>query len=471
MDLTGLLLAAPSTVTVGEQFSFGMKVLTQPYFVEYKRNNTRFNLSPRGILYMDNVPKEWRGTITIEGGDGYAGPRAYSFAEGKRPLTRIGPVSFKEAGVKSLTLRDKESGMAVSSNPILVSSTSLKKKLFWGDIHCHTYLSDGVRSPEQVCAFARKKSFLDIFAITDHNGVSPRQWEYSVGVSNDFYEPGRFVTLIGQECEHWHGGGHVNIYYPGDKGSDLSHRFGRGINELMEDARKHKALLIPHHTAATIFANDWSMGHEPDLERLVEIHSVWGNSERPERDGNTRPIRCYGGEKDSQHVIDGLRRGYRFGLIGGGDIHDGRPGDELHTGQEKLFEKWDYHKLHRQGIMGVWAKELTREAVFEALWNRRVFATSNVRVYLTFHVCGGFMGSEIKHKGPRPIEVHAISEVPFASAEIMRNGDDIFHIEPHEKELKWEVEDKGTKGSDWYYVRLTREDGENAWSSPVWVDS
>jgi hypothetical protein len=128
-----------------------------------------------------------------------------------------------------------------------------------------------------------------------------------------------------------------------------------------------------------------------------------------------------------------------------------------------------YRLLHRQGIMGVWATALSRKAVFEALWNRRVFATSNVRIYLTFRVCGAPMGSEVHHAGSRPIEVHAISEVPIAAVEIVRNGDDALRMEPHQREVHWKTEDPGTAGLDWYYARITREDGENAWSSPVWV--
>lgn len=58
---------------------------------------------------------------------------------------------------------------------------------------------------------------------------------------------------------------------------------------------------------------------------------------------------------------------FSVGIIGGGDIHDGRPGDDLHRflgHQEALL-------LSRQGIMAMWAEDLTREAVFAALWNRR----------------------------------------------------------------------------------------------------
>ncbi|MYD64303.1 MAG: DUF3604 domain-containing protein, partial [Gemmatimonadetes bacterium] len=128
------------------------------------------------------------------------------------------------------------------------------------------------------------------------------------------------------------------------------------------------------------------------------------------------------------------------------------------------------HLTARQGIMGFWAKELTREAAFEAMWNRRVFGTMNVRVYLRFEVCGAFMGSTVRHDGPRQIRLEATSESPFTLIEIVRNGETIQKIEPGECEILWETQDGGSGGADYYYGRLMREDGQMAWSSPVWVE-
>jgi hypothetical protein len=482
MELTGFSLAASSTVQVGESFSMGFKALCTPYEVGGACFNGsvptlrgRYNLSPRGISYLDNVVPQGKGRVRIEGGDGYQGPSDLRLEElrgpylnDKRPVTRLTGIRYTQPGVTFITVVHDDTGIQATSNPIVVSAEPLKERLFWGDIHSQTFFSDGLRCPEELYAFARDEAFLDIFGLADHSeSLSDRQWDYFTAVTNDYNEAGRFATILGLE---WTNSqlGHRNIHYPGSTGPILrsnDRRFSR-LEDLFAAARDHGALAIPHHSANVTMGVDWSLGHDPEAERLVEIHSVWGTSERPESAGNRRPIRSLGGEKPGQHVIDALRLGRRYGFVGGGDTHDGRPGDELHSLQK---EPADYGVLSRQGIMGVWAGELTRQAVFDALWNRRVYATSNVRTYLTFHVCGAFMGSEVRHSGPRSIRVHAISEVPFARAEIVRNGDDLLRLEPHEREIRWETEDEGTGGSDWYYVRLTREDGENAWSSPVWV--
>lgn len=79
------------------------------------------------------------------------------------------------------------------------------------------------------------------------------------------------------------------------------------------------------------------------------------------------------------------------------------------------------------------------------------------------------MGSEIRQKGRFPIAVEAASEVPITRVDLVRNGSDHLRTEPNSKEVRWNCEDTLTTGRAWYYVRVTQEDGEMAWSSPVWV--
>ena len=103
MQLTGLSVVAPSTVAVGETFSLAVKVLTEPYvagaacFRPLPGVLGRYNTSPRGIRYMDNVLPEFGGSVRLSGGEGYEGPAAFSFSGvagpyvgDRRPIGRIG---------------------------------------------------------------------------------------------------------------------------------------------------------------------------------------------------------------------------------------------------------------------------------------------------------------------------------------------------------------------------------------------
>ena len=104
-----------------------------------------------------------------------------------------------------------------------------------------------------------------------------------------------------------------------------------------------------------------------------------------------------------------------------------------------------------------------------ALWNRRVYATTNVRVLLRFSVAGRPMGSQITASGTVPIHTHAASNVPIARADLVRDGVDVQTIEPDSCELDWRTSDDVPSSPCYYYVRITQSDGRMAWSSPVWV--
>ncbi len=479
--LTGIRAVAPSVLQVGETFALKLKCLTTPHYQpatccsSYPRIRGPFNLSPRGINYMDNVADRWSGPLVFTSTGELSGPPeitcdrlAGAFPGDTRALGCVPGFSFREPGTYTIRVTDPRTGITTESNPVEVTADDPPFHLFWGDLHSQTYFSDGLRVPEELYHFAHHEGFLDIFALADHSEfLTGAQWEYFTRVTNDFYRPGRYVTFVGLE---WTNSaiGHRNVYYPGDHGPILRYNdeTGDNLQKLYAAASRHGGLVIPHHSANVTMGVDWDTLHDPEHVRLVEIYSVWGNSERPATAGNTRPIRTLGGEEEGRHVLDALARGYTLGFVGGGDIHDGRPGDELHTLQDRPA---GYRQLHRQGIMGVWARELTREAIWEALWNRRVFATTNVRIILRFEVCGAPMGQTTTAAGPRRITLHAATQMPIEKVEIVKNGRDLFTATPGTAVADLDFEDAAADTSDYYYARVTRSDGEMAWSSPVWV--
>ena len=44
-------------------------------------------------------------------------------------------------------------------------------------------------------------------------------------------------------------------------------------------------------------------------------------------------------------------------------------------------------------------------------------------------------------------------------------------VTPEFFRLSFELPDKGRRGrSDWYYARVCQANGDQAWSSPIWVE-
>lgn len=477
-------VVAPSTLAVDEPFALKVKVLGRPRVCPWTLRRFRldthpkgpFNRSPRGLEYMDNTREDWRGTVRIDGGEALRGPDRFDFADAppvypddERPIATVEGFVFAAPGVHVIRVVD-EDGREGESNPVLVTAKEPDERLYWGDIHCQTVFTDGLRLPEELYAFARDEAFLDAFALSDHSdSLNPYLWNYFADATRGFHDPHRFVTFLGLE---WTDNrfGHRNVYYPGDEGPNIIPGLDGELDDIYRIAKEHRALVIPHHSANARMGVDWSLGHAPEVERLVEMYSIWGNSERPAADGNPRPVKRHGNEKAGQHVVDALRMGRRYGFVGGGDIHDGRPGDDLQMAQPMSGDASYGAGFYRQGITGFWAKELTRESLWDALWSRRVYATSNIRPVIRFSVNGHPMGSETTAGGgANVIEASVASEVPLGAVEVVKDGETLRRLPGEGRRVEATFED-AADGPAWYYLRVERADGELAWASPVWVD-
>ncbi len=346
------------------------------------------------------------------------------------------------------------------SNVMLCQAGLPRLNLYFGDIHGHSRISDGTGTPEDYYAYAREVSRLDIAALTDHAdyGTIPVEgavWERIKKAAADANEPGRFVTFLGFEWTNWVYG-HRNVYYrdgdgPVFRSIDPQSDTPQEIWSILESL---EAMTIAHHVGGGPVATDWSVAPSYLKEWLVEISSIHGSSE------------YYGGEaaiynpKKGAFVRDSHARGYKLGIMASGDTHDGHPG------QRSVGAAVG-------GIVGVYSSELTREAVWEAFRKRQVYGTSGPKIILNFRVADSPMGSELTWdagKGGLPIAVRTVACDDIAAIEIIRNGEPVFRSEGKGVFAQFLVEDpEPPPGTSWYYARVVQEDGQMAWSSPVWV--
>ncbi len=116
-----------------------------------------------------------------------------------------------------------------------------------------------------------------------------------------------------------------------------------------------------------------------------------------------------------------------------------------------------------------WARALTREAIFDALWNRRVYATTHHRTWLKFSVNGHPMGSQINADGELAFEVEAVSHCPVVRLDLVREGQDAQALRPGQRDVCWRPREPRSSANPWYYVRAVLQDGQLAWSSPIWI--
>jgi len=407
-----------------------------------------------------NTAEPWEGLIEVTANDPGAEVEFLPPEGLQRPIS----VSFDSPGEKVVRVTDLATGLTGVSNPVICPQEQPELNLYWGDIHGHTVLSDGLKSPDQYYQFAFEEAALDFAAIADHSQyLSDEDWEEIQRTTAEFNRPGEAVTLLAYEyslnaekpCY-----GDKNIYYPGDEGpllraTDIMRSEYADMESHAPEWKEHGAMMILHQ-----HAHGSGSFYDPDLVRLCEVYSIWGASESMDA---TRPLMPARDRDFSGHLAaDLLAEGWILGFMAASDDHAGRPGktDWLRT-----------RRAYPGGLAGVWMPELTREALWDALWNRRCYGTSGARIALEFTVDGAPMGSILNGDHPEPeIEVSVAGTEAIALVEVLRGREVIYGHTGIGPTVHFAITDPEapTEGS-YYYVRVTQVDSEMAWSSPIWT--
>ncbi len=372
---------------------------------------------------------------------------------------------------------------AVQTNPVMIEEGA-EYRLFWGDLHAqsryHQWVparqcGDSCCSPRELHAYARDGSMLDFTAVTDGFGAyatSPG-WAETQQAAIEAYEPGRYVSLKGWECGMGPQGDKCVIYRSADMEpciKPMSTVVAEGGAPTQADAlirfyKEHaeRVLTIPHSFMKYL---DWSV-MDPELDRVMEIYSCWGSYES--RDDNPLNDKRKPRNQSAQHA---WRSGLLLGITAAGDSHLGYPGRSLSYADRY----WCQH--YKAGLCAVYSKALTREGVWDALYDRRCYGTTGVRIVLKFELNGALMGSVLEYDPDaaalinRRISVRVAGTDWIRRVDVLKNNRLIHRHEPASDEASFVFTDtlqQPCATRDWYYVRIFQADGNAAWSSPIWV--
>jgi hypothetical protein len=396
------------------------------------------------------------------------------------------------------------------SNPIICEDDQTNNpNIYWGDTHWHSNLGfnpdvtpHASESPNYGYEFARDVTKLDFTGMSEHDfrlANPTTDWQTMINKANNFYNPGNFVTFLGNE---WGGGpgddseGHHSILFPGTPNMP----YQAGVNvpimaypgyaylpgilkenisvntylqsntlaKLWNLEKNYSPIMIPHH----LFQQNFDLGHRTELMTpAVEIYSKWGSSEF----ANNLKETAISQSIDSSKAQTALLKGNKMGFIGGSDSHNTVPGAiSYEDGRDAL-------QYPESGLTAVLSDNLTREGLWQAIINRHTYATSGSRIYLDFKANGHQMGDEfsltsgekpqfqIKVSGVKPIEqIVLVKGVPseFKIRDIIlysANG-------TPQKDVVLNYTDNDFSINSFYYLRVTQMDQQRAWSSPVWVN-
>jgi hypothetical protein len=366
-----------------------------------------------------------------------------------------------------------ELGLSASSNPCIVSAIAPETSIFWGDLHSHTGFSwDGVGAGS--FDYARHIAGLDFYAKTDHSrepaagrsrGLNAANWGKYAAETDHFHDPPAFVAIHAYECSFGRPYGHHNVYFRGAPGALLNPETST-LPELWAALTEGDALTIPHHTGK--FPNGVDFGiHDPRFRRNFEMYSGHGLSEaydpsHPLAFEHSLFTNDAKSLDEPTHIQDTWGRGLRLSAIASSDDHRSHPG------------------MPHYGLAAVRATENSRDAIFQALYDRQTYATTGAKILLNLRVNGSPMGESVSVDGTPEIAIAAHGTDMIVWVEVLRYrpGDTGFEViqrwEPGTLDFTVTTRDAEWNPGAIYYTRLQqakliRKRIAMAWSSPVWT--
>ena len=324
--------------------------------------------------------------------------------------------------------------------------------LYFGLLHAHTEISDGLGSVEEAFSLASRTEGMDFFAVTDHSNSFDNALSGEIGTDGSSvsaeWAAGKaaaeavttetFLGIFGFEMT-WpeiRQLGHITTFAtPGWISRD-------------QDGFSDDADALDHYFQAlsTVPQSVSQFCHPGDLYGDFGGFSHY----RWEYDDTVQLLETLG-EGSIAAYIQALDRFWHLAPTASQNIHNGRHGSENDL---------------RTVIL---AEELTEQSLFDAIRAHRVYATQDKDLHLYYTLEGYDMGSRLPYaEDPELIlslwdptdagctaEIIGTGGITLARKTLEGNGDLIFRL---------------PEGYRWYFVKITQPDGDVAVTAPVWVE-
>ena len=337
--------------------------------------------------------------------------------------------------------------------------------IYFGQLHSHTSYSDGAGTCEEAFNHAANEvENLDFLAVTDHSnsfdndtsatitdGSASSEWKEGHELA-DKYSGDDFVGLYGYEMT-WSGGapGHMNTFntegfmsrnmtgYESKSRIALQNYYAQLVNTP-------DSISMFNHPGTT-FGDFYDFAYYSEAnDRQITLIEV-GNGEGA--------IGSSGYFPSYEYYTRALDKGWHVAPANNQDNHKGRWGD-ANTGRTVIL-----------------ADSLTRENIYDAIRNMRVYATedNDLKIYYTLN--GMEMGTVLDEK-PSEVNIKVKTSDPTDSGtmtvEVVSNGGLVVATKKV-NEASDVAEFSLYPDKNYYYIRVTQADGNIAVTAPVWISS
>ncbi len=431
-----------------------------------------FSLSIAAIDQYGNPAEDFDGDVLLSAHKSLNLPESTRFTKKDRGCKRIERLSGSEPGW--FRIKAEQGSVVGLSNYVAISEEQPAAQIYFGDMHTHTLDCDGTNDIHEHFYYAPNVAGLDFGSVSCHAEYfgCAAAWQRYLRETAKANVPGEFITFPGYE---WAQQGHTNAYFLSERDAVLiwgEKRMKAGGNppdvpefrvgaadeeQYMKILREleQPAFTIAHvHTAYTD-------GIDDSVHWLDEIYSCHRH-DRVKRENRLRR---------------NLQRGLRLGVVAGSDMHRLTMGHLCRKpGKRWPQGGWESCQYQTAGLQATYSTELTRAGLYHGMRNRCTYGTSGARIVLLFRCGDSPMGAQLEMKaGEKPKFEIEVGGTGTLSEIVLCRFDGNVWSEPFKESPsntdRWAANwhDREFSGSGIYYVRVTQSDGEQAWSSPIWV--
>jgi predicted metal-dependent phosphoesterase TrpH len=308
--------------------------------------------------------------------------------------------------------------------------------IYFGDLHNHTNISDGSGTPEEAFSQARDDGHADFLAITDHSSFFDDQVWKLIADTAEKYTTTSFTALRGFELtESW---AHMNIY-----NTDWYLKYA-SVEKAYDTLAKCKdAIAQWNHPGNFTYENSPLSRYSPAIDSVINLLEIYNGKRR-----------WYFNEYQAA-----LDKGWHVGPSANSDNHSAG---------------WITGYEYRTAVL---ASSVEKDSLYDALRNRRTYATmdKNLKIYYTIN--GHIMGSVIPDSSVLMFRV-VISDPDTADwfekilkVELVSNyGHIVADTIPYAHKVVWEhdLDDYIQYIYTFYYLKVTMDDGF-AVTAPIWI--
>lgn len=295
--------------------------------------------------------------------------------------------------------------------------------VYYGDLHNHCDISYGHGSLLDALDNARLQ--LDFTSVTVHaawpdlptddpnlgyivdyhkGGFSKAQahWNDYLKTIDQHNNDGEFVTFPSFE---WHSiqYGDYCVYYQNTTNSPIVD--APNLEQLRQRLRELETpvFLIPHHIGYKQGSRgiNWA-AFTDELSPVAEVFSFHGLSEST--DGPYPYLHSMGPRHEQSTAQYGWAQQNLFGIVGSTDHHNAFPGS------------------YGYGRLGVWANDLSRQSIWDAIRQRRTYALTGDRIALAYTLNDALMGDITESADERWLEVSVSAGSTIDYIEVLHNN-------------------------------------------------